>query len=142
MSFCPIQWKVVQLESWLLLENLWYLWIEMSKLTEINGIQKPKLHTFHVQLLFYLHKMRALFLCTILSRHPVPTKCINLPKCVELTFWTPCVIQKLLHNVWRNSWKLSRALEMECDYWSTMSWWMRKWCSSQKGKKVFTNATQ
>ncbi len=64
--FCPIQRKVAQLASWLLLEKLRY-----HRIATINDIQNLRLHLWHWYLsccnYFYL-QTRTLSLCTFFSR--------------------------------------------------------------------------
>ena len=64
--------KVAQLVSWLLLEKLRYLRIVTSKMAEINGIQKPRLHLWHwlcfmSQLLFIYIKRGYFFFAQFFS---------------------------------------------------------------------------
>ena len=67
---------MAQLVPWRLSEKSQYLRIATSKLTEINGIQKPRLHSWHWHyvsftiIFFNLLQTRALFRCTFFSRTP------------------------------------------------------------------------
>ncbi len=70
--FCPIHRKVAHvLIPWLLLGKSRYLWIAKSKLTEINAIQKPRVHLWHwyynvlFAITFNIHQPRVLFHCTV-----------------------------------------------------------------------------
>ncbi len=68
--------KVAQLVPWLVLEKSRYLRIATSKLAEINGIQKPRLHLWHwymfysQEILVYI-KRGHFFVAQFFLGHPV-----------------------------------------------------------------------